>query len=213
MTEGRRMGPIYYVRYGLMRRVGRYRADSGHYRAGDRVVIRSRRGTELGVVLAPETATAAVEPIGAAIVGPAGPEDFDRARRAELDRPGRLAACERLLGDGLWPIELIDVEPMLDDDRTVLHYLGPHRLDDSGLRALFRDTCGLDVVLEPAGLDTPAETAEVEDAACGSGGCGTGGGCGSGGGCGPKAEGQPGGCSGCAVKDLVGGRSAVAARA
>ena len=77
----------------------------------------------------------------------------------ELDRPRRFATCRRILQDGVWPFELIDVEPMLDDRRTVLHYLGPHHLDATGLHSAFRARCDLDVYLEPVGIDAPTPTA------------------------------------------------------
>lgn len=201
------MHQTYWVRFGVMRRVGLFSADSDAYARGETIVIRSRRGTELGEVLAPANSTPSG--VAARVLRAAGPEDLDRARRADLERPDRLAACERIFRDGTWPLELIDVEPLLDDRRTVLHYLGPHHLDDSGLREAFRAGCGLDVLFEPAGLDAHEEI-EADEAeghgSCGAEGCG-GGGCGSGG------EGHGGGCSGCAVKQLVGRRRAVAAGA
>ena len=124
---------------------------------------------------------------------------------AEADRPAHYSACREVFEGGTWPLELIDAEPLLDEGRTVLHYLGPHRLDASGLIAAFRARCGLDVVLEPAGPDVeeadPAPEPEPDDHGCGS--CGSsagGGGCGSGG-CG--SCGSSSGSGGCAVKAAV----------
>jgi hypothetical protein len=195
------MEQVYFVRYGLMHHVGRFRPESGEYRRGQTVVVRTRRGTELGEVLAHEAYASSAGSVGATILREAGVEDLERARLAELERPGRLAACERIFRDGAWPLDLVDVEPLLDDRRTVLHYLGPHHLDDSGLRQVLRDSCGLDALLEPVGLDEPDEV-EDEGHGCGSGSCDSGS-CGSGG-CGSGDHG--GGCAGCAVKELVGRR-------
>ena len=112
---------------------------------------------------------------------------------------------ERVFRDGEWPIDVIDVEPLMDENRTVLLYLGPHHLDASGLFQAIRDRCGLDIVLDAVGVDaSDDEAAEDEHLGCGS--CGEGGSCGSGGGCGTGG----GGCSGCSVKDLVRGRGEVA---
>lgn len=186
------MPQVYLVRYGAMCHVGRFVAEDGStHGRGDAVIVKSNRGTEIGEVLTvlnSEPAEAAV------LLRAAGPEDFDRARLAAADRDRRYAACAPIFRDGEWPLELIDVEPLLDDRRTVLHYLGPHRLDASGLFQLLRDRCGLDVVFEPVGRDATDEDVD-DDHGCGS--CGEGGGCGTG--CGSEA----GGCSGCAVKDLV----------
>ena len=200
----------YLIRYGMMGQVGRFAADPGSgYDRGQTVVVRSHRGTELGEVLieAPDRATADVPPAGTArVLRAAGPEDVEHARVAERDRDDRFAACERVFRDGVWPIELIDVEPLLDDRRTVLHYLGPHRLDVSGVLAAFRSACELDVMLQPVGLDLPDEedtsADEEPEHSCGSCGSGGGGGCGSGGGCGTSS----GGCGDCGVKKLLGAR-------
>lgn len=203
------MEHAFLIRYGLMRHVGRFLAETGSYDRGEVVVIRSRRGTELGEVLLPVAAlqgTALRSGAGPArVLRAAGPDDLEAARRAESVRPERFSACDRVFRDGIWPLQLVDVEPLLDDRRTVLHYLGPHGLDASGLRATFREACGLDIVLEPVGIDVPDEpdpTQEEEpDHGCGS--CGTeGGGCGSGGGCSPESDAHGGSCSGCAIPAL-----------
>ena len=105
--------------------------------------------------------------------------------------------------EGLWPIELIDVEPLLDEQRTVVHYLGPHDLDTSGLLAALRSAYNLEVVFEPVGRDVPDEPAvEPTTAGCS---CGrSGGGCGSGGGgCGTNEHGSGGGCDGCAIMKMT----------
>jgi hypothetical protein len=82
-------------------------------------------------------------------------------------------------------LELVDVEPLLDDRRIVLHYLGPHRLDAAELLATLCSTCKFDVVLEPIGRDVsdPLGMSLEEDHTCdhcrraggvqGSGGIGT----------------------------------------
>ncbi len=202
----------YLISYGLMAQIGRFAADAGtRYERGQAVVIRSHRGIELGEILIenPARESADIPPaVTACILRAAGPADLDRARLAERERDERFAICQAVFRDGLWPIDLIDVESLLDDRRTVLHYLGPHRLDVTGVLAAFRDVCDLDVMLQPVGRDVPEidplEDAEADDHAhaCGtcsseSGGCGS-----SSGGCGSSA----GGCSDCGVKKLMAAR-------
>jgi hypothetical protein len=195
------MGQVYLVRYGLMGHVGRFLAAGPTYARGDRVVIRSRRGTELGEILAPgHDASGTGE---SRIVRSADAADMAMASHAAIERLARLAACERVFREGVWPLELLDVEPMLEPSRTVLYYLGPHRLDAEGLREALRTTCGLEVVFEASGRDEPVESG----AGCGS--CGTGGGCGTGG-CGGQAEHGKGGCSGCVIPGLVSRRRSAA---
>jgi cell fate regulator YaaT (PSP1 superfamily) len=204
------MASCYLIRYGLMGRVGRFWSETDDHVRGEAVVIRSHRGTELGEVLVaapPSPEIAPALPASARILRAAGPDDLERARLAESDRAARFETCRRVFRDDVWPLELIDVEPLLDDRRTVLHYLGPHRLDTAGLLAAFRSACDLDVMLEPVGRDIVDEEEPHADEAHGCGdGCGTGGGCGEGG-CGSH-----GGCSDCGVKRLLESHRSVIAR-
>ena len=177
------MARAYLIRYGLARAVARFAADpdAGQvaFGRGDPVVIRTHRGVELGEVLAEAPDGFEAETPSAPILRAAGPDDLDRAREVAEERSSRFEACLGVFSEGRWPIEPIDAEPLLEAGRTVLHYLGPHRLDASGLVAALRARSGLDVVLEPAGRDVVEEEAleapgEVEAGGCGS--CGSSGG-------------------------------------
>ena len=149
------MPRTYYVRHGAMRHVGRFAAEGDlGILWGKRMVVRSRRGEELGEVLAEVEAASMVTP---RVLRAAAPTTWREPRTVAEDRSRRLAACERFFRDGEWPLELIDVEPMLDEGRTVVLYLGPHKLDASGLAQALRDVCGLDAIFEPIGLDAQDE--------------------------------------------------------
>ena len=144
----------YLIRYGVMSQVGRFAAlpeCDAPFERGQVVVIQSHRGTELGEVLirhdipvpaqtgwearpAGEDSSSAQEIEQPRVLRLAGPEDLTRSERAQQARPSRFMLCQRVLDEGNWPWELIDVEPLLDDRTTVLHYLGPHRLDVASLR-------------------------------------------------------------------------------
>ncbi len=187
----------YWIRFGLRREVARFAFEGEPLGRGQSVVIRTHRGTELGEVVAPAEFGDA-----APIVRVASADDFARSIQVRREATTHFTTCQKFFSEGVWPIDILDVEPLLDPHRTVLHYLGPHRLDASGLVAALRDLCGLDVVLEPVGLDVEDEGEPVEeehDHGCGSCSSG-GGGCGTGGGC------STGGCSGCSIKDLVASR-------
>jgi hypothetical protein len=180
----------YLIRYGVMGHVSRFRTSPECDRPlgrGQAVVIQTDRGVELGEVLLPLDGTATAPPADQRrVVRPAGPEDLARSRHAEAMRSDRFALCQRILREGDWPWELIDVEPMLDDRATVLHYLGPHQLDAATLRARFRMACDFDVVLEPVGTDAELEEGDPHASDDHGGGCGS---CGSGGGCGSCGSG------------------------
>jgi hypothetical protein len=215
MLEEDCMDYLYVTRYGLMRRVGRFVSAIPGLERGQAVVIQSHRGTELGEVLldasSSREATSLPPQAGIArILRVADTGDLERARQADSERSARFATCQKVFQDGLWPLELIDVEPLLDARRTVLHYLGPHHLEVEGLIAAFRTAYDLDVMLEPLGEDI-AESQEPTDDdghAHGCGHCGSGAeGCGSGAGCGSISGASHGGCDACGIKKWVAARS------
>ena len=194
------MGPFYLISYGMARSLGRFEWPEAPLARGQVVVIRTHRGTELGAVLAEALASPGPGAKDAPILRVATAADLERARAAGLERDAHFEACRAVFEGGTWPLELIDAEPLLDPGRTVLHYLGPHQLDASGLVAAFRERCGLQVVLEPVGRDVEERT-EPEAAPGGCGSCGSDGGCSSG-------DCSSGG--GCAVKSMVAARRRVA---
>ena len=240
----------YLIRYGVMRHVGRFSAlpvRENSLERGQFVVIQTDRGVELGEVLialdgasapgrnGPDDIPAGISDEKQAdsvfidssrVLRVAGADDLSLARSAEELRSSRFSLCQRILHEGNWPWELVDVEPLLDGRATVLHYLGPHQLDVASLRARFRVECDIDVVLEPVGNDLaselPADDAhdDGEGGGCGSCGCSDGGGCGSapaptpGGhhpepeprvsGCAPRSHS---GCSSCGISRLMAERS------
>ena len=198
----------YLIRYGVMSHVGRFsalRVRDICLERGQRVVLQTDRGLELGEVLIAIAGTSAPAPEGRSDTGPgsgdedrapsvstessrvlraAGPDDLLRSRRAEESRPSRFSLCQRILQAANWPWELIDVEPLLDGRTTVIHYLGPRQIDVAPLRAQFRVECDIDVVLEPVGTDPESDDSETDahddtNNGCGSCGCGEGGGCGT----------------------------------
>ena len=167
--------PVTLVRYGLMGHVGRFAGTlpgepaTGPER-GRLVVIRTDRGEELGEVLLhlpsssrekkrrqrsreanaanPSTLMADDWADRPRLVRAALPADLENYRQAEGLRGERFELCRKILGEGNWPLELLDVEPLLDLDTTVLHLLGPSGLDLAPLRAEFRVRCDFHVVFE-----------------------------------------------------------------
>jgi len=192
------MQHAYYVRYGLMGRVGRFLAPSDAFERGQSVVVETRRGRELGEVLLPAnppSTQANVPTAMARVLRTTTEDDLACATRTRADRDRRFSLCQQVFQQGVWPFDLIDVEPLLDDGRTVVHYLGPHDLDVAGLLAVFRSVHDLDLVFEPVGRDTPDEATDSEPTAPGCGSCGAGAG-----GCGTGGSGGHSGCSDCALK-------------
>jgi len=155
--------PAYLVRYGLMGHVGRFPLDlatraEAKIERGQAVVIRTDRGLELGEVLvAPDSpahcadAPRKLDADEPKLLRLAALEDLEAARRSEALRAERFTFCQRILGDGGWPIDLIDVEPLLDQNTTVLHVLGTLDHSLASLRSEFRSRSSFDVLFEPAG--------------------------------------------------------------
>jgi hypothetical protein len=176
----------YLVRYGSMGHIGRFVLEpaTGFVpHRGQEVVIRTHRGEEVGEVLA--RVDASPDPARTLLLRPATAQDLENARRCSLLRAERFGVCERILDEAGWPVELIDVETLPDQDTTVIHYLGPRDLDMALLRARFRGSSGFDVLFEPAGLDpgpspagVPTAVGEERAGRCGDCNC-SGGGCGA----------------------------------
>jgi cell fate regulator YaaT (PSP1 superfamily) len=185
----------YLLSYGAAGDFGRFRSVRPiACRRGDRAVLQTSRGLEIGRVLR-EAAPRHAHFLPNTTVGPllrlAGPDD-DRTAEAMRERGRRLFDRARELADELrLPLEVIDVEVLLDGEHGVLHLL---RSDDGDVRpfvsGLSREFA-LHILLTDLGR--PAAPAEQEeDAGCGREGCGRGaGGCSS---CGS------GGCSSCGVE-------------
>jgi cell fate regulator YaaT (PSP1 superfamily) len=196
--------PYYLVRYGSMGAVGQFLAEPGAvFDRGRTVVIHSSRGTELGEVLieAPRVRSEQDEARGdvARLLRLASREDLERAELVASDRERRFEVFHTWFQNGVWPVQLLDAEPLLDEGRTVLHYLGPHRLDFQGLSVALREATGLEPILLPVGRDETLEEPEPTDHDSSCGHCrSSGGGCGSSG-CGSEGH----GCSDCGVKKLL----------
>jgi hypothetical protein len=80
---------------------------------------------------------------------------------------------------------------LLDDRRTVLHYLGPHHLDAAGLLAALGSTCKIEGLLEPVGCDVHDDSRP----SCGDRGAG---GC-----CSSGADSSSRSCSACETKCVL----------
>ncbi len=188
------------VRYGVMGHVGEFRVETGLDPAlerGQQVVIQSDRGIELGEVLLrldpPELQPPDPDRVRARLLRVAGTEELASFRRSEQLCAERLGQCLEILEQGGWPVELLDVEPLLGADTIVLHCLCLDDFEPSVLRARFRAECGFDVLFEPLNpafpqppaTDVEARPPSSTKSKCGDCDC-------AGSGCGSKKASQPG---------------------
>ena len=128
------------VRYGQMRFLGEFAGLEGHaHPRGERVVVKTDRGTELGEVLCPSTDRAAFfleNPSRGEIIREASGDDLAaEARLAERSARGR-EACREFIARRRLQMELVDVEVVLGGERMVFYYLSEKRVD---FRELVKD--------------------------------------------------------------------------
>ncbi|HEY2910954.1 MAG TPA: hypothetical protein VGI99_11950 [Gemmataceae bacterium] len=188
----------YLVHHGCAGHLGRFRAtDLNRFGRGISVVVKSRRGLELGEVLCPSGTGGAVvpDPVVGDLIRAATDDDFVAAnRQRELGQ--RVFADGSHFADvhGL-PLTLVDVEVLLDGRQALVHAIRFGPCDEGPLLADIGERNGLIVRLHDLAGELPPEV-EADEHGCGS--CGEGGGCGEGG----CSSGGCGSCSSGGAKEL-----------
>ncbi|MBY0396961.1 MAG: signal peptidase [Thermoleophilia bacterium] len=123
-----------------MRFIGEYTGLAGQdHPRGQRVVVRSDRGTELGEVLCPATDRTALfleNPARGEILRPANDDDLAAEARLPQARKDAFAACTEFIGRRRLQMDLVDVEILLGRERMVFYYLAEKRVD---FRELVKD--------------------------------------------------------------------------
>jgi hypothetical protein len=177
----------YLVSFGAAGDFSRFRAVSPEtYARGDRVVVRSHQGLELGVVLCATTVeherflshTAVGE-----LLRLANPDDERAAARArELGRrlfeDGRRLTAEQQL-----PLEILDVEVLLDGRQATVYHLRPGDCDYRPLVSTLASRHDILIVMQNLALPVEEKTNGCGKPDCGQAGGGGCNSCGSGGGC------------------------------
>jgi cell fate regulator YaaT (PSP1 superfamily) len=130
----------FVVRYGQMRLLGEFEAAEGQaHPRGERVIVRSDRGTEIGEVLSPATprTSALLEnPFRGQILRVATADDLvAESLLAERSKRG-LEACREFAGRRRLQMDLVDVEVIFGGERMVFYYVSEKRVD---FRELVKD--------------------------------------------------------------------------
>ncbi len=194
------MGGEFLVYHGCGGHLGRFHsAGPGGFARGAAVVVRSRRGLELGEVLCPSRPDRLTlpDPVIGELLRPATAPDLEAAdRHHTLGRQVFDDAVGAVEARAL-PLAPVDVEIFLDGRAALLHAVKMGQCDEGPLLADLGDRHGLIVRLYDLHAE-PAVEVEEEDGcgSCGSGGCGEGGG----GGC---STGGCGSCSASGAKELT----------
>lgn len=123
--------PQYVVRTGVMRTLS-VMGGNRRYDYGDRVVTRTDRGTEFGVVLC-EATPAAIdqieETIGGRIVRPMTAEDETQWQDQQSRTAADATLCTRLVKELGLVMQVVDVERLLGGERVVFFFLADKRVD------------------------------------------------------------------------------------
>ena len=184
----------YLVSYGRSGFIGRFdwpgTADgaSPPFARGQRVLLRTARGPEIGTVLEPLTAIS--EPLFPAseaglLVGPVTAADELRAAQSAAFAAELFESAASLIESLGLPLTLVEVEPNLDASLAVLHVLSWGEYDPAALLGTLTLRHGCELLwLDESRFD---EVARAVTAAGSDHGCGRAGGCGSGG-CGSTGE-------------------------
>lgn len=120
-------GMHYLVRHGVTRCLGDYTPlDEAVYQRGDRVVIQSPRGTELGTILceADERCRQFLfEPTTGKIVRLAGHDDLGKEACLLNKQSEEYDIAVRIISHFRLQMDLVDVEHLLGDERIVFYFL------------------------------------------------------------------------------------------
>ena len=134
------MAQTYVVRYGRMRFLGEYTGLPGQdHPRGQRVIVRSDRGTELGDILCPvseRTARYLPNSVQGEILRLVTAEDGVLEARLAEQRDAYFTTCQELVARRRLQMELVDVEVIHGRERVVFYYLAEKRVD---FRELVKD--------------------------------------------------------------------------
>jgi cell fate regulator YaaT (PSP1 superfamily) len=167
------------VRYGMIAEVARFTsaADVGLSR-GERVIVRSHRGIEIGTLL--ENAPLATNGDGRTaestelnILRAATADDEQMVGQLKSDCERAFDVWRRRIEEWDLRLELIDLEWTLDKSKLILYVLNDRGPESTKL-ALQAAAAGLGTIeVQPVGPDGPVVISQ--GGGCGSGGCGSGG--------------------------------------
>lgn len=182
----------YLVSHGVAGDFGRFRpVQPLECRRGDRVVVRSQQGLHLGVVLCASTPTHGQllrDTFVGQLLRRASVEDEQTAERMRERGQHLFEDSRRLLDELGLPLEVLDVEVLLDGQRATLYHLRWGECDERPFVRTLSQRYELMIALLNLALAVESPSNGDSAHGCGKPDCGQGSGggcstCGSGGGC------------------------------
>jgi len=135
---GDRTGPpTLIVRYGAMGLIGRFTYTLDRWRRGQRVVIKSDRGMEIGTIVCrgSESADGGSKLRGEVLRLVTHTDEIEERHLAE-DAERELQFCKARIAERKLPMKLVEAEHLFGGDRIIFYFLSESRVD---FRALVRD--------------------------------------------------------------------------
>jgi len=125
------------VRYGSMGLLGKFKSETA-LRRGDKVVLRTERGSEDGEIVHPAEALAdAPAPADGEVVRALSADDEKELRRIRDEAiPKELAFCRDRIKALELPMKLVDAEHLLGGEKIIFYFLADGRVD---FRQLVKD--------------------------------------------------------------------------
>jgi len=128
------MDTQYIVRFGAMRFLGVFTStrEGDRYKRGDRVIVRTERGLEVGEVLmeASERVLAHLNDApGGQILRLMTADDEREAARIRRQATQEIEVCERIVAELGLQMDLVDVEHIFGGERIIVYYLADGRVD------------------------------------------------------------------------------------
>jgi cell fate regulator YaaT (PSP1 superfamily) len=133
----RRERPTLVIRYGRMRFLGRFRYNLDRWRRGQRAVIKSDRGIEIGTIICRwvEGGGDDLKVKGEVLRLVTHSDEVDE-RHLEKDADREFAFCKERIAARSLPMKLVAVEHLFGGDRIIFYFVAEKRVD---FRALVRD--------------------------------------------------------------------------
>jgi cell fate regulator YaaT (PSP1 superfamily) len=134
------MAATYIVRHGVMRFLGEFEPSEGAaYRRGDRIVVHTERGDELGEILSEATPRAVEylsEPTKGKIVRVMTDDDLAQLHEVQDREDQAFRRCCDFIHERSLQMDLIDVEHLFGGERLIFYFVAEKRVD---FRELVKD--------------------------------------------------------------------------
>jgi len=125
--------------YGAMRHIGVFRSETSDLHRGEKCILRTDRGVELGEIVCrsePSANAPEDQPIGQ-VLRRATPRDVARAEEIEESFASQeYKFCEAKIREHNLPMKLVSVEHLFGGDKIIFYFLADGRVD---FRALVKD--------------------------------------------------------------------------